>query len=397
MDKAFKSLVKRAIKGDSEAIDLVIQEKMSDVVYITYLFADRDYEDVSQEVLYNIIKNIGTLKNPEYFETWMFRITKNICFTYNTQFSKKQKSEINMDLYESESVFPEGNVEFLPESFLLEKEKVDLVKGCINELPEQYKEVLVLRYFNNMSHSDIAQALDISVKAVYNTIARGQKALKGLIEKRTQTRYAFNPVSMGAVPMLTEILKADSLQVVSPQILEALAKNTEGQLVEAATTAAKGTGVVAKIVAIGLAATAVTGIVIGLAIDNNNEDIIQAVTETPITIMGTIPEEKRKIETLEDMIGESMAAFLIEVSNTGLDDNSQWQAFLEEAGMISDLQSDYEGTHYAIYYLDKEDKRLMIHTHSSIPNGHLTIGYAFGEQNSITIPSGLDFVDFFNI
>lgn len=46
MGKNMVEIVRKAVEGDREALDVLIQEKMKDVLYITYLFAEKDYEDV---------------------------------------------------------------------------------------------------------------------------------------------------------------------------------------------------------------------------------------------------------------------------------------------------------------------------------------------------------------
>lgn len=394
MDKEMKKIIERAIKRDGEALDLLIQEKMPDVLYITYLFADKNYEDASQEVLYNIVKNIHTLKKPEYFNTWMFRLAKNICSIHNMQYTKLNKVELSIEMDERDDFLAEGNAELLPESSVLNQEKKNVVLACINQLPKQYKEMLVMKHFKDMSHAQIAEVLGVTKKVVYNGLTRGRTRLKELLAKNTNALYGLT------LPMLTEAIKADSLQIATPKALEALTNSSKdiiaSQSVESITTASSngaGSGVLTKILITGIVFTTAIGITAGSLRDNPVEIPLPTV-ETQMAITPPTMVEKT-IETLGDMIGEDNAITLINFADNGAKDYGQWQQFLEKIEMTNENQSNDNGEIYATDRLEKQDKRLVINYHTASANGPVTIQYDFGLKETIAIPTGGQLVELF--
>lgn len=393
MENEINKIIEKAIEGDTEYLNLLMEEKMADILYLTYFFADRDYEDVSQEVAYNIIKSIHTLKNPEHFDSWIFRVARNICFKYNMKNSKKQKAEMSLDFSENENIFFEEKTDFLPEKFLMEKDNRDIVMGCINQLPQQYKEILVLRYFKDMSHKDIAETLEIPIKVVYNGINRGQNRLKGLVEDKTQVHYGVMPVPFGAAPMLAKLFEADYVQVTGGEALQTLLSTTSQSINTASTnTASEGTSVLTKVLASGVVIIATVGLIIaGLNITEPEPQSTQGVPAIEETALP--PSNIKTIETLEDMIGVDWANTLMALTNSG--DEAQLRTLVEANGMTTELQSKSEEETYTAYLLDKEDKRLVIYTLKKGSGSPLQIKYEFGKQDTISVPMGIDFIRLF--
>lgn len=389
-------LIRKAIQGNPEALDELIQEKMAEIIYISQLFTDKNNrDDAVQEALYNIVKNIQKVKKPEYFNTWLFRVIKNACGANWHMNNKNYTNEVSIEDDDRTALFAEENIEFLPETFVLKEEKRKLIMECLNELPFQYKEVLILKYFKGLTHNEISETLEINSKIVYNRLARGKKNLKLLLEEKTAFTYPLKSLSVGSIPALAEVLKADSIEAVTGETIAHFIARAQEIIKESANQLTT-TTMTTKIVMIGIGAVVVIGGAIGIwQLIGGEPPAIENAMPIEITNPAETPEGPQEIviESLGDMIGESNAKQLMTYVESGTNDSSAWEAFLKAIEMTVESKGGDDEKTFAVFSLDKQDKRLMIaHLQTA---GTIRVVYEFGEQKNISIPMDLEVVSLF--
>lgn len=160
-------LVARAKKGDTDAFQTLIhedKEKLYKMAYI-YMKNENDALEVFQETVYKALKAIPTLKNNDYFSTWITRILIN---TAIDTLKKKQK------------VVPmsEDVIEHCEET-TQEKPEVQMdLLHAMDKIEEKYKTVLLLRYYQDYTVGQIATFLNCPEGTVKTNIRRGLALLK---------------------------------------------------------------------------------------------------------------------------------------------------------------------------------------------------------------------------
>lgn len=163
--------VKKAIKGDRQAfLDLVEPQKnkLYKIAY-TYVKNQDDALDIIQETMFKAYTGIDKLKNPKYFDTWLTKILINV--SINTL------NKNNNTTYLDESSIPSYNN-------LDEHEgKLDL-ENELNKLDKKYREVIVLRYFNDFTIKEISKLLDIPLGTAKTNLYRGLESLRKSIDER---------------------------------------------------------------------------------------------------------------------------------------------------------------------------------------------------------------------
>lgn len=134
-------------------------------------------EDLTQEIFLDVYKGFSRFKGLCSERTWIFRITKNkLNDFYRKQYNEKFEL-VDIDDHAVENLVDStGDVqELMIENF--EREKV---RACLNELSEQYRIVLVLKYMDEQSVKDIAFIVGKSPKAIESVLQRAKKAfIKG--------------------------------------------------------------------------------------------------------------------------------------------------------------------------------------------------------------------------
>ncbi|WP_232696345.1 RNA polymerase sigma factor [Brevibacillus daliensis] len=134
-------------------------------------------EDICQETFYKAYKSIHSFRDVEAtFSTWLYTIARN------TVLSELRKSR-NADVYLEDSIHvPSIAFERLPEQQLLQTEREDLVRQAINNLPEKQRSALVLREYEQLDYSEIAQILDLTVSSVKSLLFRARQSIKLQLE-----------------------------------------------------------------------------------------------------------------------------------------------------------------------------------------------------------------------
>lgn len=165
-----KHLVKSAIHGNVDAYGRLIE------CYKTYLYRTawlyvRDEElalDVVQESILKGFRQIKTLREARYFKTWLTRILIN---------TAKDVMSRQMPVFQLEQVREPASE--MPDTL---EEKMDLC-DAIRQLPEQYQSVVILRYFNDMKLSEIAETMQIPEGSVSAYLFRAKRELKNILKE----------------------------------------------------------------------------------------------------------------------------------------------------------------------------------------------------------------------
>lgn len=165
-----EKLAAKAIKGNAKAYGQLI-EYYKEYLYKTAWLSVRNQEtalDIVGECILKGFHFIHTLKKPEYFKTWLTRILLNIAKDYHRKY---------LDTEDIETLqIPAA------EDGISHEEKMDLYRA-IELLPEKYKTVILLKYFNDMKISEIAYAMDVPEGSVKAYLNRAKKELRLILKE----------------------------------------------------------------------------------------------------------------------------------------------------------------------------------------------------------------------
>lgn len=128
---------------------------------------DHDAADCVQEALLSAWKNLKSLKNEAYFETWLTRIMINQCKIL-IRSEKKQKSEALSDIMPAPDRHETG------------------IEYALRQLDEKYRLPIVLHYINGFDVSEIAAILRQPSGTVKTHLLRGRSALRKLLESEVE-------------------------------------------------------------------------------------------------------------------------------------------------------------------------------------------------------------------
>lgn len=161
------SIIDKAKGGDRNAF-ILIYNTYRQKVYSTAYFILKDYqhaEDVVQETFLQVHLKIHKLKFSEAFETWLYKITVNNCFSLLRKLKKNDVIELDENLNKSDYTSLSD-----PDNLIIQKEIETKVMEFVYSLPDKHRIALTLFYFNNLKIKDIADIMDCSEGTIKSRI-----------------------------------------------------------------------------------------------------------------------------------------------------------------------------------------------------------------------------------
>ena len=140
---------------------------------------DHDAEDLVQEAYLRAFKSFGGYYGGNA-RSWLLTIVRNTCYTW------LQKNRV---LHMSEPIddnkLDELGLDFAdPEVLLLQSVNAQIVRTALQDLPVEFREVVVLREMEGFSYKEIADVIDLPLGTVMSRLARGRKRLHALLLQR---------------------------------------------------------------------------------------------------------------------------------------------------------------------------------------------------------------------
>jgi RNA polymerase sigma-70 factor (ECF subfamily) len=143
---------------------------------------DADAEDVTQDVLLQVVRKLDTFRGEAQFPTWLHRIAVNTALAHRAKRARRQEHELH-DPFEQfngqghhAAPIRLWNVE--PDQHAMRRETHELLEKAIAAMPEMYRDVYVLADVEGLSNSDIGAMLGLSLPAVKSRLHRGRLLLR---------------------------------------------------------------------------------------------------------------------------------------------------------------------------------------------------------------------------
>ncbi|WP_286312380.1 sigma-70 family RNA polymerase sigma factor, partial [Romboutsia ilealis] len=165
-------LIKRAIEGNRQAFEELMNiyfDRLCKEAYMRCKY-EEDVKEIVQETIYKAYRNISSLKEPQYFKTWLSRILINVANDY-----LRKKGMVDLELDEKayiKEVVVEDRVEI----------KIDLY-NAIDTLEDKYKDAIILRYINDLKIEDISKILDRPINTIKTHLRKALKDMKKLLKE----------------------------------------------------------------------------------------------------------------------------------------------------------------------------------------------------------------------
>ena len=138
---------------------------------------DHDAEDVVQESYLRALKFFAGFRG-ENGRPWLLTIVRNTCYTWLRQ---NRMGELTTDIEEEVQLADTTSVD--PEAILLAAARAESVQRALQELPIEFREIVILRELEGLSYKEIAEIAAIPVGTVMSRLARARSRLQKLLSE----------------------------------------------------------------------------------------------------------------------------------------------------------------------------------------------------------------------
>lgn len=176
-----EELIEKILKGKTELYEEIIkryQNKVYSTVY-SYVRDSEEAKDLTQEIFIKIYNNLSNFKNMSRFSTYLYRVAVNCCIDWTR---KKRLKTVSVMFYQEDSEIEIyeyiTDLSCNPEQLLLKQENISIIRKEINKLPEIYRTIMIMFYFQDFSPQEIADILEIPRKTVDTRLYRARNMLR---------------------------------------------------------------------------------------------------------------------------------------------------------------------------------------------------------------------------
>ncbi len=170
-----------AIKnGDTKSYALLVN-RYKNLVFtlcVRMLKHNEEAEEAAQDTFIKVFKSLDRFKGNSKFSTWVYRIAYNTCLDCIKK-NKKHFNNVSIDDFTFNKLNSIDNAL----DKMIEKERHQLIRQCINKLPKTSSSLLTLFYFEDLSLDEISKIVNIDTNTIKVTLFRARKKLAVILEQ----------------------------------------------------------------------------------------------------------------------------------------------------------------------------------------------------------------------
>jgi RNA polymerase sigma-70 factor (ECF subfamily) len=143
---------------------------------------DADAEDVTQDVLLQVVRKLGTFRGESAFPTWLHRVTVNAALAHRRKRAQREDHRVPDPL---ENFMDDGHHAahvrpwtVQPDQAAQDRETQELIEKAIARLPEIYRDIYVLADVESLPNAEIAEMLGLSIAAVKSRLHRARMLMR---------------------------------------------------------------------------------------------------------------------------------------------------------------------------------------------------------------------------
>jgi RNA polymerase sigma-70 factor (ECF subfamily) len=176
------TLIQRCLAGEQTAWEQIVRQHWRKVFNIAYKFTGKhdEAEDLTQDVFLKIFKSLNTFDRRANFQTWLVSVSRNLCIDHYRSV-RKERETIDRDVDAGELSPVAQTVS--PVAALEHRDRVDLLKKALDQLPPTLRSAVLLRDIQELSYQEIADKLNLPEGTVKSRINRGRTELSRQIRR----------------------------------------------------------------------------------------------------------------------------------------------------------------------------------------------------------------------
>ncbi len=176
-------------KGDQKAYAELLQRYRESVYFTMLRMCNNkdDAEDLTIEAFGRAFKRLEQYTPTYAFSTWLFKIASNNAIDFLRNKKKNNALSLDTKMENDEGQEFSKNIKspnLDPEEHIIKKQKVELLRDVVEKLKPRYKELVKMRYYEELSYEEIAVKLDLPVGTVKAQLFRARDFLYNILKNQ---------------------------------------------------------------------------------------------------------------------------------------------------------------------------------------------------------------------
>ena len=187
-------LVDRCRRGDRESFAQLMRLHEKQIYNFTYrmLGSEGEAEDLTQDIFIAAFRGIRSFRGEAKFSTWLYRIALNqarnrIKYLSRRNFFARQTRRADYGA-NTASESPEGLADSAPtpEQWTMTKDLAAQLQECLNQIPPQARQILVLRDVQGFSYDELSEMLSLRPGTVKSRLHRARAAMRDCLSEKLE-------------------------------------------------------------------------------------------------------------------------------------------------------------------------------------------------------------------
>ena len=175
-DRSDAEIVAEVLRGNTDAFGALVERYQQRLYGYLFRFAHhrQDCEDLVEETFVAAFRKLGSCRTPGRVSSWLFAIAHNLGVNRWRKASRANRFEEELDDAVSRTV---ADCALDPHALSVRREEAKRVELALQQIPDKYRAVLLLYYYEDLSYREISDALGISLDLVKTHLFRAKKTL----------------------------------------------------------------------------------------------------------------------------------------------------------------------------------------------------------------------------
>ena len=174
------TIIRRVQHGDVNAFELLVAAYEKNVFNVAMQMVGNreDAQDMAQEAFLKAYNSLSSFRGDSKFSSWLYRIVSNVCLDFKRRQGRRPSSSLTVEDDEGETLELDiADESQSPEALLERKLTREAVRRGLQELPDEQRQILLLREIQGLSYEEIGEAMGLEPGTVKSRIFRARKKL----------------------------------------------------------------------------------------------------------------------------------------------------------------------------------------------------------------------------
>lgn len=179
-----EQLVETAVNEDAEAFGEIVRRWERKIFALCFGMLSREDEarDAAQETFIAAYRNLKNFRGEAKVSSWLHRIAVNQCLTRKRREKTRSESFLDDETKADEKIFV-APAAISPARTTEKNERLKLVRRAVSSLPEDLRQVVVMKEFEEMTFQEIAETLELPLSTVKSRLYTALKQLRIKLDK----------------------------------------------------------------------------------------------------------------------------------------------------------------------------------------------------------------------